>query len=406
MTSAATNVQVPSDWDRGGLPAWTYHNEELTEIEKEVLFRRHWQLACHVSNVPNPGDYLCFDMVGERAVIMHGDDGQIRAFHNLCRHRGSRVLPNEQGTCKRVITCPFHGWSYGTDGTLRNPAVPDSLPQLDKVKHGLKPIELEIWMGFVFIRFKEGEQPPISELMKRHEAEVAPYLPETMVPAYDSIWSQEMDVNWKAVRDVDNEGYHVPMAHPGLQDLYGKHYVDEPMIDGTNRSVGPFTETDGRLWSVKNYKKILPDRPNLPPESKRAWLYLGIFPNTVIGFYPDSMIFYHEYPVAAGKTIQRGTTYRYADEDRQLRVARYLSERIDRITVEEDTQLIKWSCEAMQSSAFDGIILSDREYGVRCYHDALRERIPVMNEEQAPAFNQVAAVNAAYGDRKAAAVAE
>src|SRR3546814_1493617 len=115
------------------------------------------------------------------------------------------------------------------------------------------------------------------------------------------------------------------MAHPGLQDLYGHGYFDEPLAAGANRSFGPFNEGAGRLWSVRNYKKILPDRPRLPDTHKRAWLYLGLFPNTVMAFYPESVMFYQEFPVSEGLTLQRGATYRYKDETRQLRLARYLS---------------------------------------------------------------------------------
>ena len=139
---------------------------------------------------------------------------------------------------------------------------------------------------------------------------------------------------------------------------------------------------------------------NLPKANRRAWLYLGIFPNTVIGLYPDSVMFYQEHPVSSTKTIQRGAVYRYAEESRELKLARYLSGRIDRETLDEDTQLIEWTWEAMQSSAFDGIILSDLEYGVRCYHDRLREVIPVMNEENAPGNDSVSAVNAAMLARR------
>ncbi len=403
MYPDVTGRQVPEAWDRSGLPAWTYTNEELTEIEKDVLFRRHWQLACHLSDVPEPGDYITFDMVGERAIIMRGKDGEVRAFHNLCRHRGSRVLPDGKGSCKHAMVCPFHGWSYNLDGTLRGAAAPKSLPKLDPVEHGLKPIESDLLMGFVFIRFLPGDQPALSDLMARHHAELAPYQAESMVAAQDSFWHEEMAVNWKSVRDVDNEGYHVPIAHPSLQDLYGRNYYDEPLKAGTCRSVGRFTDSPGRCWSVRNYKKFLPQRPELLEENQQAWLYIGLFPNTVISFYPCSVMFYQEFPVSARQTIQRGAAYRLAEESRSQRLARYLAERIDRHTVVEDIQLIKWSCEATESSAYDGIILSDREYNVRCYHDAMRAAIPVMNLDQAPAANTLADVNWALAEGRAIA---
>ncbi len=385
MRNSLENQEIPENWDRSGLPAWTYFNDELLSLETEVLFRRHWQLACHQADLPEPGDYVCFDLCGERAVILRGEDGAIRAFHNVCRHRGSRVATEPKGSCRSALVCPFHGWSYNLDGTLRGAAKPKSLPKLDPVEFGLKPVDCEVWMGFVFVRFKPGDQPSVKQILAPYEAEAALYNPTEMVPAYRSFWKAETAVNWKAVRDVDNEGYHVPMAHPGLQDLYGHGYFDEPMNDGTNRSFGPFNAGPGRLWSVRAYKSILPDMPNLPESHKRAWIYIGMFPNTVIAFYPESMMFYQEFPVHAGLTLQRGATYKYKDETREMRLARYLSNRIDRYTSEEDIQLTIWSCEAAKSSGYDGIMLSDLEYGVRAFHDHLRDRMPVVNEKRPPA---------------------
>ncbi|MDX1529428.1 MAG: Rieske (2Fe-2S) protein, partial [Gammaproteobacteria bacterium] len=154
MAAVKPSNLAPSHWDRSGLPPWTYFSEELLEIEKEELFRKHWQLACHVSDVPEPGSYVALDIAGERALILKGTDGRARAFHNVCRHRGSRVVADDKGRCKSAVVCPFHGWSYNLDGTLRQPAQAHTLPDLDPVAFGLKPTEMEIWNGFVFIRFK------------------------------------------------------------------------------------------------------------------------------------------------------------------------------------------------------------------------------------------------------------
>lgn len=393
MVPAERILEIPNDWDRSGLPAWTYFNEELTELEKEHLFRRHWQLACHQADLPDPGDYVCFDMFGERAVVIRGADGAIRAFHNVCRHRGSRVAVGDKGSCRSVLVCPFHGWSYNLDGTLRSPARPRTLPPLDPVAFGLKSLQVEVWLGFVFIRFKDSEQPAVGDLMAPYETEAAPYKTPEMVPAYSRFWSHEMAVNWKSVRDVDNEGYHVPIAHPSLQDLYGRGYYDEPFANDTTRSFAPFNDGPSKLWSVRHYKTILPEMQHLPRDHRRAWLYLGLFPNTVIGFYPDSVMFYQEFPVSAGRTIQRGATYRYREESRELRLARYLSGRIDRSTNDEDVQLIIWSCEAAQSSGYDGIMLSDLEYGVRGYHDRLRELLPVVRHDKEPEAGSLERLN-------------
>ncbi|MGI9464471.1 MAG: aromatic ring-hydroxylating oxygenase subunit alpha [Aestuariivirgaceae bacterium] len=376
------------------MPAWAYTNAELLDLERDVLFRRHWQLAGHVGNIPHAGDYFCLDVLGERALIVRGKDDAIRAFHNVCRHRGSRVVADDEGHCKTALVCPFHGWSFNLDGTFRSAPFPRSLPELDPVKHGLKPIDFEIWHGFIFVRFQNSDQPSMAELMAPHEAEVASYRLDQLAAA-GPFWSEQIPANWKSVRDVDNEGYHVPIAHPALQDLYGKHYYDEPFNNGIARSFAPFDEDPGRLWSVRNYKKLLPDAEHLPASHKRAWLYLGIFPNAVLSFYPEGIDFYQEYPIGAGHTELRGAGYRWPDEDRQTRLARYLSGRINRDTGAEDVQLTVWSYEAAQSSGYDGIILSDLEYGVKSYHDELRRLMPVLRSRTEPAPGTLRSLNAA-----------
>lgn len=384
---------VPNDWDRKGLPAWSFFSADMLEAEKELLFRSHWQLVCHVSDIPNTGDFMTLDVVGERALVIRGKDDVVRAFHNLCRHRGSRVVADESGTCKSAIICPFHGWAYNLDGTLRGAAQPQTLPQMDSQDMGLKPIEMDICHGFIFVRFKPGPQPAMSQILARFKDELAQYDLEDLQPSGDGFDASVMKANWKCVRDVDNEGYHVPVAHPGLHDLYGSAYHDEPFTNGTSRSLGGFRDGPGRFWSVRNYKKILHAPEKLDAAHKGAWLYVGIFPNLVLGFYPDQVIFYHEFPQEVGQTIQRSASYRRGDEDRRMRLARYLSMRIDRITSKEDEQLIEWTWEAAFSSGFDGIVLSDLEYGVHSYHEALRSLFPVLREDEPPK-GQLAARNA------------
>ena len=395
MRTATDQLEVPAEWDRSGLPGWAYFSEELLALEKEHLFRRSWQLACHVSDVAEAGAFMTFDIGDERALIVRGRDGVVRGFHNLCRHRGSRVVAEAQGRCKSALICPYHGWAYNLDGTLRGPAQPGSFPELDPVEWGLKPLETEIWHGFVFVRFDGGDQPSVAEIFGRFEDEVAPYGLSDIVPVGTVDWADETAVNWKAVRDVDNEGYHVAMAHPALHDLYGKGYMDEPFVDGASRSFAPFNPGPGSLWSVRAYKSILPEATWLPETHRRAWLYIAMFPNTVIGLYPDQVIFYQEFPDGVGNTRLRGAAYRRADEDRAWRAARWLSTRIDSITAAEDQMLTIWACEATRSSAYDGIILSDLEYGVKTHHDHLRDVLPVLNLDDEPAPGTMADLNAA-----------
>ena len=145
MTETISNqLNVPSQWDRAGLPGWAYFSEELFSLEQEVLFRQHWQLVGHVNTIKDIGSYITFDIANERALIIKGSDGEIRAFHNLCRHRGSRVVPDEKGKCNKSIVCPYHGWTYGLDGSTRGVARKETFPKMDRDKLGLIPLNMEI----------------------------------------------------------------------------------------------------------------------------------------------------------------------------------------------------------------------------------------------------------------------
>ena len=387
------DIALPKDWDRSGLPGWAYFSQELFDLECETLFKTHWQFVCHVNEAADIGAYVTFDVAGERALVIRGHDGILRAFHNLCRHRGSRIVPEARGVCNKAMVCPYHGWAYNLDGGLRGIANRDSFPPMQAEKWGLKPLEMEIWNGLVFIRFQAGPQPSVAEVLARFDDEIAPYDLANMVPTDSNSMDDLLPVNWKSVRDVDNEGYHVRQAHPGLHQLYGDGYFDEPYVNGTSRSVGTFNEAYGHRWSVRKYREILPEADRLPLHQRRQWIYFGMFPNFVLGLYPDSVIYYQEVPQSAEQTVQRGMCYRRAKESREMKAARYLSGRIDRDTAEEDQMLMVWSCEATKSSAYDGVIFSDLEYGVKTYHDHLRRLLPVMGQPAPPEPGQMAQVN-------------
>ena len=387
------DIALPKDWDRSGLPGWAYFSQELFELECETLFKTHWQFVCHVNEAAEIGAYVTFDVAGERALVIRGHDGILRGFHNLCRHRGSRIVPDARGVCNKAMVCPYHGWAYNLDGGLRGIANRDTFPPMQAEKWGLKPLEMEIWNGLVFIRFQAGPQPAVAEILARFDDEIASYDLANMVPTDSNSMDDLLAVNWKSVRDVDNEGYHVRQAHPGLHQLYGDGYFDEPYANGTSRSVGTFNEAYGHRWSVRKYREILPEADHLPLHQRRQWIYFGMFPNFVLGLYPDSVIYYQEVPQSATQTVQRGMCYRRCEESREMKAARYLSGRIDRDTAEEDQMLMVWSCEATKSSAYDGVIFSDLEYGVKTYHDHLRRLLPVMGQPAPPEPGQMAQVN-------------
>ncbi|MGI9310867.1 MAG: aromatic ring-hydroxylating oxygenase subunit alpha [bacterium] len=374
------------------LAPWTYQSEEFLALERARLFKRQWLLAGHVSDLPAPRDYLTFDAVGERALVLRDGDGVLRAFHNVCRHRGAKLLDRDRGRCPKLLTCPFHGWSYRLDGALAKVPAAETFDRLDFAEHGLAPLAMEIWMGFIFIRFV-GDGESLAQRMKPVERLLAPYQLERMQPLAGTRVGQTRGYNWKTIHDIDNEGYHVPVGHPALQQLYGDDYRDDS-IDGVSVSFGYLNQRAGALWSVRHYHRILPDFAHLPTEQRRLWLYVGIFPSMVLALYPDSMEFYMSLPLAVESTRYLGGAYALPDSNRAARAARYLGRRINREADREDEAFMRQLYQGMKSSAFPTPHLSSIEHGVRDFHRKIQRALPVAHLADAPPPGCVAQVNA------------
>jgi phenylpropionate dioxygenase-like ring-hydroxylating dioxygenase large terminal subunit len=367
---------------RNGLPAWSYNNEELTQLEMEQVFLQNWIWVGHISDIPNSGDYQCLDIANERAVVLRDKDNQVRAFHNMCRHRGSRVAVEDKGHCGNALICPFHGWSYNLDGGLKNIPRSDAFPDIDKNKLGLKPLDCEVWHGLVFIRFG-GEGPSIAETYAEAEQEISLYCIEDM-GTYDEPWRFDFDLDWKSVVDIDNEGYHVPKGHPELFDLVGSTYTDQVLESGLSRAYGSFENRKAKTTLIQNYIEALPDSSYLPESHHKLWVYWGLFPGIVISLFPDMIEVYQVYPLGFQKSVMAGACYALPDERRSMQKARALNREINMAVGDEDVQLVKWAAEGMRSSAFEEILLSDLELGLCAFQNQLRELLPVVKLEQEP----------------------
>ncbi|MDH3447509.1 MAG: aromatic ring-hydroxylating dioxygenase subunit alpha [Gammaproteobacteria bacterium] len=389
--------------DRWGLPAWTYNNDELTRLEIEQLFLRKWMFVGHVSDIPNSGDYRCFTMGNERAVVVRDQDGQVRAFHNLCRHRASRIVADNKGHCGKSFICPFHGWSYNLDGSIRNIPKESAFPDMDRDGLGLLTLDHEVWHGMIFIRF-DGDGPAVAETFAEAEKEVGLYRIEDMQPL-DKPYKYEFDIDWKAVLDIDNEGYHVPVGHPELFDLVGGSYTDQQLEGPLSRAFGSFRERKHRLERNRDYVAALPDESYLPASHQHLWIYWGMFPGFVLTLFPDQVEIYQIYPVGTQQSVMAGVTYALPDEREGMQKARSINRKINMDVGDEDIQLIKWAAEGMRSTAFDGVLLSDLELGVASFQKQLRELLPVVTLEQEPEAGTVGEINARLmSKRKIAAV--
>ncbi|MCY3768112.1 MAG: Rieske 2Fe-2S domain-containing protein [Gammaproteobacteria bacterium] len=374
------------------LPIWTYYDAEFLELEKETIFRKNWLLVGHINDLPGPRHYLTLDAVGERAMVIRDNDHKLRAFHNVCRHRGAKLFEKPSGKCAHTLTCPFHGWTYRHDGKLVGVPAENTFENLHKESRGLVPLDLEIWMGFIFIRFAKGG-PALSEAMKPVEDHFLPYRIPDMHPIANGRYDETLPYNWKVFHDVDNEGYHVPVGHPSLQQLYGKSYRDTRVAE-IPVSLAPLNEQPATLWSVRNYQNLLPRYDHLPEANQRLWSYGGIFPSMVIGLYPDCIEFYMTLPVRTDRTILRCGVYAHRDNRRETRAAQYLNRRINRVTAREDETYVRTLQDGMQSSAFPEPVLSGIESGVRGFHHQIQKWLPVAKLKHHPGEGRVTEVNA------------
>ena len=387
------------------LPFWTYQDQEFFDLEIETLFKPNWMLVGHVSEIPYAGDYLTFHGFGERALVLRSKNGDVNAFHNICRHRGSTLLVG-QGRCRQSITCPFHGWRYDFDGNLQFVPIKESFPNVDPKHYSLKPVDLEIWHGFIFIRFKSGGQS-VRGALKPLEPHIQEYRLEQMQPYqepgnYSLENPDKLSVNWKIFHDIDNEGYHVPIGHPSLQQLYGHSYHDTE-VEGIPMSLGKFNKRNANLWSVRNYQKLMPEFSHLSDNRQDLWLYFGVFPNLVFGLYPELMEVYMSLPVNLTTTEVINKCYALPDNRKGIKAIRYLNRRINAITSDEDYFYMNSMQEGLSSSAYPQWTLSETaETGIRAYHHAIQAQLPVAKLRYKPNSGTIAEVNSllANGLRK------
>jgi Rieske 2Fe-2S family protein len=197
-----------------------YGDPELFERDLDRLLMCHWLCAGHASLIPNPGDYFLFELAAESAIIVRGEDGAVRALANVCRHRGSRVCAEKQGHAKFLV-CPYHGWSYGLDGALR--AARHMPAGFDMSSHGLKPIELRVVQGVIFVNF--AAQPlGTTNLEATVNDCFGPYDWAGARIAHRETY--QIAANWKLAVENYLECYHCGPSHPEYSKL---HALEQPL---------------------------------------------------------------------------------------------------------------------------------------------------------------------------------
>ena len=362
------------------LPGWLYHDGEFFAAERRAFLRAAPQVVCHASDIPAPGDWRSMEYLGESVIVIRGDDGEARAFSNVCRHRGSRLVDGPGG-CAKVLTCPYHAWSYGRDGRLVGVPHRNEYPGLQTDRLGLFPLTLESWRGFLFVSLEPGAAS-VAEMMAPYEDEVAPYRLEEL-RAIGRVTLRSRALNWKTIADNYSDGLHIPVGHPGLTRLFGKGYRIEAEAH-VDRMEGDLLDKESANPSERAYQQLLPRVHHLPATHQRKWLYYKLFPNVAFDIYPDQVDFMQFLPVSPTETVIREISYAVPDDRREMRAARHLNWRINRRVNAEDTELIARVQLGMQSESYVAGPLGTSEVCLRSFARKLRRLIPEARLDSPP----------------------
>jgi phenylpropionate dioxygenase-like ring-hydroxylating dioxygenase large terminal subunit len=365
------------------LPAWVYNNADLQRLELERILLPSWQIVCHVNSIPDPGDFVTLDVGPESVVVLRDRDGGIKAFHNVCRHRGARLL-DAAGNCPGPITCPYHGWSYRHDGTLVGVPMRERLPGIDRDEFSLNPVRVDVAFSFVFVALR-GDPPPVARVWGPLIEEFAPYRFAEMVPLGPiscDIW----EVDWKIAIDNYLESYHVPIGHPGLYRMFTPDYDDQSSVATVARGVSWLRKQESSVWSERMYQRLVGRIvTHLPDAQRDSWRFYSALPNLGIDVYPEQMDFFQVLPAGPGRCVIRSALFGLPDARPEMRALRFLSNRINRQVNNED----RWLCQRVQrglaSSSYTPGPLSQLERWMLQFHDLLRNRIPEIKLPHAPA---------------------
>src|SRR5690349_15572045 len=381
MATHLKSVQPGADpLDGMSLPGWLYFDPEFFEAEKKAFLRSAPQVVCHESEIAEAGEWRTIEYLGESVIVIRGDDGEPRAFANVCRHRGSRLVDGTGG-CAKVLTCPYHAWSYARDGRLVGVPHRSDYPGLRTEELGLVPVALERWHGFLFVTLELGA-PSVAEMMAPYEDEIAPYLFADL-RAIGRVTLRPRQLNWKTIADNYSDGLHIPVGHPGLTRLFGRNYRIEANAH-VDKMEGDLIEKESANPAERAYQRMLPRVEHLPESHQRKWLYYKLFPNVAFDIYPDQVDFMQFLPVSATETVIREISYAIPDDRREMKAARHLNWMINRRVNAEDTELITRVQIGMQSGSYRAGPLGTSEVCLRSFARKLRKLIPEARLDSPP----------------------
>ena len=344
-----------------GLPNECYINQEYTKIERKKLFEDKWVVVGVASSVPNKGDAKPFKLLDLPIIILRDKKNKIRVFHNVCSHRGYKIL---QKPCniKNTIRCPYHSWAYNTDGKLiATPHIggmnKHSAKNFNKSDSGLKEIRSAVWLDLIMINISNNEIP-FEKYIKPLSDRWSKFWPEKnrklIYHSNDYGYFQlRANCNWKFAIENYCESYHLPWVHPGLNS-YSK-IEDHYHIQGLpNRFAGQGTTVyNPRLKG----KEKFPCFPNWPKKNEHIAEYVALFPNVMLGIHKDHYYAFWLEPVNHTYTIEHMEIYYVGDKaanSKKFKSLRKQNYKLWKSVQSEDVHIIEGMQEGRNSPSYNG----------------------------------------------------
>jgi len=283
---------------RRTLPSRYYTDQQWFDAEMERMFATMWVAVCRVDQIAARGRFVKRDVAGASVLIIGDGLGSAKAFHNVCRHRGTRLCDAEEGTFASSIQCPYHAWTYDLEGRLIGAPQMDELDDFDRRDYPLRAVACEIWDGHIFINLAT-DPPSLAAQLHDLKARFAPW----NMGALRTVRRIEYDVNanWKLIVQNYNECLHCPVIHPMLNRMH--HYLGASNIPSTETYCGGamgFKEGVETL-SIDGRRRRAP-LPGLGPEERTVVNYFAIYPNLLLTLHPDYMLTVTIWPQAPDRT--------------------------------------------------------------------------------------------------------
>ena len=357
-----------------GLPNAHYIDPDVYDEERQAVLGDGWAGLDVASSVPEAGDAKPIDFMGVPLLLLHGKDGQVRVFQNICRHRGM-ILVEEARKIEGAIRCPYHSWCYGSDGRLvSTPHVggpgQNTHEAINRNELGLIEVRSKIWRDVVFVNLS-GTAPDFDQVMGPAMARWADFENK---PLYHggagSVITFDVQTNWKLAVENYCESYHLPWVHPGLNSysrLEDHYNIEEP---GAYSGQGTLVY---RQMTGENGTRF-PDFDDLPEKWDQAGEYLAIYPNVLLGVQRDHAFAIILTPKGPDRTVEHVHLY-YAkpETDEALRAQ---NAALWETVFKEDVFVVEGMQRGRHAPGFDGGRFSPAMDGpTHCFHDWVAERM-------------------------------